>query len=167
MGETCPASLTKLPGARPAVRSSGVIEVPVVQVEDIRARLTRRFGPAVAGWCTELPALVDTVAQQWGLRPGPAWPLGGTSVVLPCQAGNGEQMVLKLSPDLKIAADEATALDLWSALPLVVQLHDADLARGALLLERLCPGARLQDEPDRWPLADVGLGLPKLRRAAK
>ena len=31
-------------------------------------------------------------------------------MVLPCQTGNGEQMLLKLTPDLKIAADEATAL---------------------------------------------------------
>jgi streptomycin 6-kinase len=138
----------------------------VVQVEDIRARLTRRFGPAVAGWCAELPTLVDTVARQWGLRPGPAWPLGGTSVVLPCQTGNGEQMMLKLTPDLKIAADEATALDLWSASPHVVQLHDADPGRGALLLERVSPGTRLQDEPDRWPLADVAPMLTDLWRPA-
>jgi S-adenosyl methyltransferase len=32
-------------------------------------------------------------------------------VVLPCESGSGEQMVLKLTPDLEIAADEATALD--------------------------------------------------------
>jgi len=139
----------------------------VVQVEDIRARLTRRFGPAVAGWCAELPALVDTVARQWGLRPGPAWPVGGNSVVLPCQTDNGEDMVLKLSPDQKIAADEATALDLWSASPHVVQLHDADLGRGALLLERVYPGTRLQDEPDRWPLADVAPMLADLWRPAR
>ena len=138
----------------------------MVQVEDIRARLTRRFGPGVAGWCAELPALVDTVARQWGLRPGPAWPLGGTSVVLPCQTGNGEQMVLKLTPDLKIAADEATALDLWSASPHVVQLHDADPGRGALLLERVYPGTRLQDEADRWPLAEVAPMLTDLWRQA-
>ena len=138
----------------------------MVQVGEIRARLTRRFGPAVAGWCEELPALVGTVARRWGLRPGPAFPAGGTSVVLPCQADNGEEMVLKLTPELKIAADEATALDLWSASPHVVQLHDADLGRGALLLERVNPGTRLHDEPDRWPLADVAPMLTDLRRPA-
>lgn len=85
-----------------------------------------------------------------------AWRLrGSNSVVLRCQAGDGEEMVLKLTPDLKIAADEATALDLWSASPLVVQLHDAALSRGALLLERVYPGTRLQDEPGRWPPADA------------
>ena len=138
----------------------------MVQIEDIRARLTRRFGPAVAGWCAELPALVDTVARQWGLRPGPALPAGSNSVVLPCQDGNGEEMVLKLTPDLKIAADEAIALDLWSPTPHVVLLHDADPGRGALLLERVYPGTRLQDEPDRWPLADVAPMLTDLGRPA-
>ena len=87
------------PATQPGVRSSGVVEVPAIQVEDIRARLTRRFGPAVDGWCAELPALVDTMARRWGLRPGPVWPIGGTSVVLPCQAAHGEEMVLGLSPD--------------------------------------------------------------------
>jgi streptomycin 6-kinase len=150
----------------PGVRSSGVVDAGVVQVKDIRARLTRRFGPGVAAWCADLPDLADAVARQWGLRLGPAWPAGGNSVVLPCQAGDGEQMVLKLSPDLKIAADEATALDLWSASPHVVRLHDADLERGALLLERLQPGTRLHDEPDRWPLADVALLLADLAQTA-
>ncbi len=148
------------------MRSSGVRDGPVVDVEDIRARLTRRFGPGVAGWCAELPALVDAVARQWGLRVGPALPAGGNSVVLTCQAGDGEQMVLKLTPDLQIAVDEATALDLWSASPHVVLLHDADLDRGALLLERLQPGTRLQDEPDQWPLAEVAPMLAGLGQAA-
>jgi streptomycin 6-kinase len=84
---------------------------PVIDVEDVRARLARRFGPEVAGWCTGLPALVDDLADRWGLRLGQAWPKGGTSVVLPCESEDGEQMVLKLTPDLKIAADETTALD--------------------------------------------------------
>jgi streptomycin 6-kinase len=48
----------------------------------------------------------------------------------------------------------------------VVQLHDADPGRGALLLERVSPGTRLQDEPDRWPLADVAPMLTDLWRPA-
>jgi streptomycin 6-kinase len=63
----------------------------------------------------------------------------------------------------------------------VVMLHDADLDRGALLLERVLPGTRLADEPDRFPLQEVapllsglwqpsrlgaGSGLPELRERA-
>ncbi len=118
-------------------------------------RLGRRFGPEVAEWCAGLPSLADDLASRWGLRLGQAWPTGGTSVVLPCESDDGELLVLKLTPDLKIAADEATALDAWMACRHVVTLHDADLDRGALLLERVLPGTRLADEPDRWPLEEV------------
>jgi hypothetical protein len=141
---------------RPAgVRSSDVRDAPVIDVEDVRARLARRFGPEVAGWCAGLPALADEVARRWGLQLGRAWPKGGTSVVMPCESDDGELLVLKLTPDLKIAADEATALDAWMACRHVVMLHDADLDRGALLLERVLPGTRLADEPDRWPLEEA------------
>ncbi len=137
----------------------------------------------MAEWCAGLPALADDLAGMWGLRLGQEWPKGGTSVVLPCESDDGELLVLKLSPDLKIAADEATALDAWTARRHVVSLHDADLDRGALLLERVVPGTRLQDEPGRWPLDEVvpvvsdlwrqpswpgaGSGLPELRERAE
>jgi hypothetical protein len=96
-------------------------------------RLARRFGPEVAGWCAGLPALAADLAGRWGLRLGRAWPKGGTSVVLPCESDDGEPLVLKLTPDPEIAADEAAALDAWMACRRVVTLHDADLDRGAEL----------------------------------
>jgi streptomycin 6-kinase len=141
-----------------------VRDVPAIDVEDAHARLSRRFGPEVTEWCAGLPALAGELAGRWGLRLGQAWPAGGTSVVLPCESGDGELLVLKLTPDLKIAADEATALDAWMARRHVVTLHDADLDRGALLLERLLPGTRLADEPDRWPLEEVEPVLSDLWR---
>ena len=156
---------------------------PVIDVEGVRVRLSRRFGPEVAGWCAALPALAGDLAVRWGLRLGQAWPKGGTSVVLPCESGNGEQLVLKLTPDLAIATDEATALGIWTGCRHVVRLHDADPDRGALLLERVLPGTRLADEPDPWPLTEVapvlsqlwqeppelddGSGLPDLRERAE
>lgn len=158
-------------------------DAPVIDVETVRVRLARRFGPEVAGWCAGLPALADEVARRWGLRLGRVWPKGGTSVVVPCESDDGELLVLKLTPDLKIAADEATALEAWMACRHVVMLHDADLDRGALLLERVLPGTRLADEPDRWPLEEVvpvlsglwpqpprlgaGSGLPELRERSE
>ena len=135
---------------------------PIVDVEGARVRLSRRFGPEVAGWCAALPALADDLAVGWGLRLGSAWPQGGTSVVLPCESRGGQQRVLKLTPDLAIAADEATALTTWAGGRHVVALQDADLDRGALLLERVLPGTRLADEPDPWPLAAVAPVLSQL-----
>lgn len=113
---------------------------PVVDVDSVHARLVRRFGPEVAEWCAGLPTLAGDLAGRWGLRLGQAWPTGGTSVVLPCESDDGELLVLKLTPDLKIASEEATALNAWMARRHVVTLHDADLDRGALLLERVLPG---------------------------
>lgn len=163
--------------------SSGVRDALVIDVEDVRVRLARRFGPEVAGWCAGLPALAADLADRWGLRLGRAWPKGGTSVVLPCESDDGELLVLKLTPDPEIAADEAAALGAWMACRRVVTLHDADLDRGALLLERVLPGTRLADEADRWPLEEVvpmlaglwqrpawpgaGPGLPELRERAE
>jgi len=169
-------------GSAGGVRSSGVRDVPVIDVENVYARLARRFGPEVAEWCADLPALAGELAGRWGLRLGQAWPAGGTSVVLPCESADGELLVLKLTPDLKIAADEATALDAWKTRHHVVTLHNAGLDRGALLLERVLPGSRLADEPGRWTLGEVapvlsdlwrqpfwlgaGSGLPELRERA-
>jgi streptomycin 6-kinase len=84
-----------------------VRDAPVIDVDTVRVRLARRFGPEVAGWCAGLPVLADEVARRWGLRLGRAWLKGGTSVVMPCESDDGEPLVLKLTPDLKIAADEA------------------------------------------------------------
>ena len=102
------------PGGGPDVGSSGMRDAPLVNVDEVQARLIRRFGPEVAGWCTGLPALVDDLAVRWGLRLEPAWPMGGTSVVLPGESRGGQPLVLKLTPDLAIAADEATALGIWA-----------------------------------------------------
>jgi streptomycin 6-kinase len=72
---------------------------PVIDLEAVRARLARRFGPEVAGWCAGLPALADALAARWELRLGPAESKGGTSVVLRCESADGEPLVLKLTPD--------------------------------------------------------------------
>ncbi len=104
-------------------------------------------------------------------------------MVLPCESAAGELLALKLTPDLRIAADEAAALVAWRACQHVVRLHDADLDHGALLLERVLPGTRLAEEPDRWPLEEIapmlsalwsrpfrpgpGSGLPDLRERAE
>jgi streptomycin 6-kinase len=50
------------------MRSSGVRDAPVIDVEDVRVRLARRFGPEVAGWCAGLPALAADLASRLGLR---------------------------------------------------------------------------------------------------
>jgi streptomycin 6-kinase len=126
-----------------------------IDTAEVRTRLTPRFGQEIAGWCDKLPAHTAALAGRWRLRLGQEWPTGRTSVVLPCWTDDGTELVLKLTPELKIATDEATALRAWTGLPHAVQLHEADLECGALLLERIQPGTQLADEADPWSLKDA------------
>jgi streptomycin 6-kinase len=127
-----------------------------------RRRLIDRFGPEVAGWCDDLPGLVGSVCGGWRLRVRRALPAGGTSVVFECAAHDGDSVVLKLTPDHRIAAGEAAALATWAGSRHVVRLLDSDLDRGALLLEFLRPGVPLSQDPAGWTLADIAPVLADL-----
>jgi streptomycin 6-kinase len=118
--------------------------------EDARSRLIRRFGDDVTAWIAALPDLVGTLAARWGLTVGELVP-GGTGATFLCAEG-----VLKVTPDRDVAALEARALTAWAGNDAMVTLLDADLARGALLLERIDPGT---------PAADPSLVVPRLHTA--
>lgn len=128
---------------------------------DARARLVDRFGVAAEAWCDELPGLIDVVTRAWRLRVKAVLPGGSNSVVL-CCISDDEAFVLKVTPDLTVAAEEAAALSVWTACQHVVALADSDLARGALLLESIRPGEKLSDDPDGWSLEDVAPMLAEL-----
>jgi streptomycin 6-kinase len=129
-----------------------------------QARLVDRFGSGAEAWCTGLPGLVDAVTQAWRLRVAALMPAGANSVVLSCRSDDGEQVVLKLTPDVTIAAQEATALQAWSACRHVVALLDHDVERGALLLESVRPGVKLSGDPGGWSLDDVAPMFAELWR---
>ncbi|MFF2377356.1 aminoglycoside phosphotransferase family protein [Streptomyces xiamenensis] len=58
-------------------------------MESVTARLVRRFGPQVAGWCAGTPDLVARLASQWGLSLGESLPDGASSVALRCRLPDG------------------------------------------------------------------------------
>jgi streptomycin 6-kinase len=146
------------------VRLPDVSERLVAAVDGAaRERLVDRFGPAVAGWCDELPGLVGAVTAGWRVRVRRALPPGGTSVLYECVGGDGVPVVLKLTPDRSIAAGEAAGLAAWGDSPHVVRLLDADLGRGGLLLELLSPGVPLSEDPAGWALSDIAPVLAALR----
>jgi len=107
--------------------------------EDARARLVRRFGQDVTAWIDALPDLVATLTARWGLTLVKHLP-GGTSATFLCT-----NAVLKVTPEHDIAVHEARALAAWADTPAMVDLLDTDIARGALLLERLDPGTQATD----------------------
>jgi streptomycin 6-kinase len=113
--------------------------------EPARARLVDRFGPEVAPWCDALPSVVDSLTARWGLEVVSAL-VGNTGRTLMCRDQSGRSVVLKLTPQLDIAATEAAALRAWAGLPRIVRLLDADYEAGAVLLEGIEPGTQMNSE---------------------
>ncbi|MBX6748154.1 MAG: phosphotransferase [Micromonosporaceae bacterium] len=87
----------------------------------------------------DLPALLDSVTQDWGLTVVAPLPMTYHWVGRVRQAGGGEA-VLKLGPPQAVeVGSEAAALRHFAGAG-AVRLLAADLARGALLLELATPG---------------------------
>ncbi|MFD2472272.1 phosphotransferase [Amycolatopsis silviterrae] len=120
-----------------------------------RTRLVSRFGPAAETWCDALPALVDRLCRQWNLTVAEARS-GNTGRTLLCRDRENRLKVLKLCPDRAIATAEATALGSWAGLSRVVQILDADLDHGAVLLEGLEPGTTLTERGADVPWNQIG-----------
>jgi hypothetical protein len=55
----------------------------------------------------------------------------------------------------------------WAGTRQVVDLLDADLETGALLLEKVAPGARLNDQPGLPPFEEIARLLASLRSPAE
>lgn len=130
-----------------------------------RDRLIARFGAGVHAWIAGLPELVEMCCRRWHLKLDEALPGNGSRVFTGRQHG-GRGVVLKLTPDLAIAADEALALRAWADTVHVVDLIDADLEAGALLLEKIEPGTKLSDQPELATVSEMAELLTGLHGAA-
>ncbi|WP_433274149.1 aminoglycoside phosphotransferase family protein [Actinosynnema sp. CS-041913] len=124
----------------------------------MHSKLVTRFGPGVVAWVEALPSLVSSVCARWGLEPVREL-TGGTSHTLLCTRG-GTPVVLKLTPEPELAAQEHDALRVWEPSPRMVRVLDADLPAGVLLLEALEPGTpAVYDAPRMRGLLE-GLHIP-------
>ncbi|MBO0776650.1 MAG: aminoglycoside phosphotransferase, partial [Actinobacteria bacterium] len=130
---------------------------------DGRERLIARFGAGVVPWCDALPGLAERCCLRWHLQLDTALS-GNTSRVFLGSRRGGRGVVLKLTPDPSIAAQEALALRAW-ATPHAVSLLAADPAAGALLLEKIEPGTKLSDQPGLPPVREIAELLTGLRDA--
>jgi streptomycin 6-kinase len=129
-----------------------------------RDRLVDRFGPGAVPWCAALPGLVERCCLRWHLELYQALS-GGTSRVFIGRQNGNRAVVLKLTPDRSIADAEALALGAWAATLHVPDLLDADLCEGALLLEKVEPGAKLSDQAELPPFTEIADLLLSLRAA--
>jgi streptomycin 6-kinase len=106
----------------------------VVPEEFARATVARE-GDAGRAWVAALPELVETLCEAWGLRVDGAPMHGYLGLVVPVRRGD-EPCALKVAWVDESSRREVAALAAWDGRG-AVRLLAADLARGAMLLERL------------------------------
>jgi streptomycin 6-kinase len=116
-----------------------------VDVEEITARLARRFGDGVAGWCAGVGALADELGARWSLTLGAPLPQGASSVALGCRLPDGTAAVLKLSPDREFLAEQVAMLRWLGPSGRVPAVFAAD--PHALLMEAVEPGTATDELP--------------------
>jgi streptomycin 6-kinase len=123
--------------------------VPVPELDEPLRRRLRRFGPAIEPWLDALPPVLQELSRRWRLELGSLVPRGSFSAVIRCETLDGAPTVLKVSPDRRRIAEEATALAAWRTdhVPAVLAV---DESLGALLLEAVEPGTPLA-EADGYP----------------
>ncbi len=112
----------------------------------VRTALELR-GPQGAAWLERLPYLVADCAQAWSLSLARSFPQLSYNWAAPGVRRDGAPVVLKVCFPDKEFFTEAEALRLYDGRG-SVRLLAADLERGALLLERLFPGAPLESVSD-------------------
>jgi len=102
-------------------------------------------------WLEMLHSTAQSCLERWSLVWTGEWlRQGAASYVLACRRPGGTPAILKLTPDVHRAREEATALSAWEgigAAPLLAEFFDENGA--ALLIGRIDPGRALQplDDP--------------------
>ena len=124
-------------------------------------------GEAGLAWLNRLPALTEELARRWSLEVGGPFPNLSYNWVVPALREDGVPVVLKLSfPGDKEFATEAAALTAFGGRG-ICSLLELDLPLGAMLLERLQPGAPLTAVEDDEEATALAAGVMKnLRRPA-
>ncbi len=117
--------------------------------------------PAGKSWLAALPAMVDELARRWLFTTDEdAVRHGYHAVVVPVRR-DGRALALKLIWPPDQVSSEAAALIAWQARG-SVELVDADLAYGALLLERLDTSRSLASMPLAEAAAIAGALIRRL-----
>ncbi len=119
---------------------SGSFNIP----EPIKQFNLAARGQAGVEWLERLPEILAACALRWDLRVGPPFEPLSINYVAPAVRRDGSPAVLKLSFKDREFFSEAGALQLYDGRA-CARLLEADLERGALLLERVLPGDALAD----------------------
>ncbi len=131
--------------------------------DELRSRLSRRFGAGVAAWLDALPPVLSDLAERWDIEFDALIQRGSISVVVRCRTANGSRAVLKVSPERRRVVDEAAALARWTTVhvPAVIAFDDAV---GALLIESIEPGTQLSESTVYPPLERLAALIRSIHR---
>ncbi len=136
------------------------IEIP----GDFARRIERTHGDSGRTWLERLPGLIAECERRWSLAAGPPFGQVNYSYTAPAVGPHGAGVVLKLAvPDHSIGA-EMDALRVFDG-DGAARLIDSVEGLGAMLLERLEPGALLLEVDDDREATSVAAELmARLRR---
>lgn len=131
---------------------------PVSMPDALVESVTSFFGPE---WARRLPALAVERLDEWGLTVAGESMHGAVALVVPVRRVDGTSAVLKIQPQDPETEGEPLALRAWNG-DGAVRLFDHDPRTGAMLLETLDAGRRLDDEPLEPALEVIGSLLARL-----
>lgn len=122
--------------------------------------LTPRGTPHASGetWLNHVPETVAACARSWRLTIGEPFDALTWNVVLPVAREDGTTAVLKIGPPGIATERESAALRLFGGQG-AARVHDADVDRGALLLEQLIPGTPLSEVEDDVSATSIAAGV--------
>ncbi len=118
----------------------------------------QRFGDAGAAWVRELPGIADRCMEAWGLTD--CVPIAALSInfVCMCRSVVHGNAVLKIQGPHTERYTEIEALRLYDGRG-CCRILELDMARAAMLLERVEPGTPLRAHPDRGVQLSVGVEM--------
>lgn len=128
--------------------------------EDFVQTIVEVWGEVGQAWLTRLPAAVAECEERWSLVVEPPFPNLSYNYVAPATMGDGREVVLKLGVPCDELVTEIEALRLYGGRGMV-QLLDADLEQGVLLLERLQPGTDLYELGDDEKATEIAARVMK------
>ena len=110
--------------------------------DQVARMLISCHGDAGRAWLDRLPGIAAELCDRWQLRVGEPFAGGCVGYVVPAERADGSRAVLKVSLIDDETRHEADALAFWAGQG-AVRMLERDAGLGAMLLERLDPGAPL------------------------
>ncbi len=122
--------------------------------EDFIQRMLGVHGPPARAWLADLPGLIRSLEERWGVAIGPPFESLSYHYVAPGIRRAGGEIVLKLAPPSAELRHEAESLKVFRGRG-AVRLLAEDLDAAAMLLERVRPGWDARRLPDEQAVRTV------------